>query len=183
MMESRLLSASFRVLSLISVGLLAVDGSLVFAAGPKFQALKKSSVSVDGGLSRGVSWGDFDGDGWGDFDRDGNLDLYFAVRDGQPDRLFRNDGDLDLFVANGTEDTDEIEDYGIENFLYLNRGGGAYQILTMNLDGSDVVALIETETPNQTAVYSPDGRKIAFQSGRPGRAIKAIIAAIKILIS
>ena len=55
MMESRLLSASFRVLSLISVGLLAVDGSLVFAAGPKFQALKKSSVSVDGGLSRGVS--------------------------------------------------------------------------------------------------------------------------------
>ena len=97
-MESRLLSASFSVLSLISVGLLAVDGSLVFAAGPKFQALKKSSVSVDGGLSRGVSWGDFD-----------------------------NDGDLDLFVANGTEDTDEIEDFGIGYFLYLNRGDGTFE--------------------------------------------------------
>lgn len=52
--------------------------------------------------------------------------------------------------------------------VHSNRGGGAYQILTMNLDGSDVVALTETETPNQTAVYSPDGRKIAFQSERDG---------------
>jgi hypothetical protein len=39
---------------------------------------------------------------------------------------FDNDGDLDLFVANGTEGTDEIEDYGIENFFYLNRGDATF---------------------------------------------------------
>ncbi len=249
-MESRLLSASFSVLSLISVGLLAVDGSLVFAAGPKFKALKNSSVSVDGGLSRGVSWGDFDGDGWpdlmigntinqldflyrntgdgefsqiheipitlsagwtegviwididndgdldlfaarsdrnalyrntgasgferveidsltvdginsseacwGDFDRDGDLDLYLAVRDGQPDRLFRNDGnwrftllkegpwtanggdartcawgdadgdgDLDIYVGNFLE-TIEGEERKARNYFYRNEGEGHF---------------------------------------------------------
>ncbi len=52
--------------------------------------------------------------------------------------------------------------------FHSNRGGGAYQILAMGLDGSQVEVLTDTEAANQTAVFSPDGKTIAFQSERDG---------------
>jgi TolB protein len=55
-----------------------------------------------------------------------------------------------------------------ERLVAHSNRGGAYQLLTMNVDGSDIVILTDTKAPNQTAVFSPDGRKVAFQSERDG---------------
>ncbi|MEO0571876.1 MAG: VCBS repeat-containing protein, partial [Bacteroidota bacterium] len=46
--------------------------------------VKKGRISTDGGKSRGVAWGDYDGDG--------DPDLYVANANGQWNTLYRNEG-------------------------------------------------------------------------------------------
>lgn len=115
-----------------------------------FKRLKDHALATDAALTYGLSWVDFDGDGDLDlfitniglndrnrlFENLGNL--RFAARDDLPvSRIrapskghswgdFDNDGDLDLFVANGTEGTEEDENYDIGNFLYLGDGKGGF---------------------------------------------------------
>jgi hypothetical protein len=103
-------------------------------------------------LTYGASWVDYDNDADLDlfvtniassdrnmlYENRGNLDfiaredLAIAQESQGPSKGhtwgdFDNDGDIDLFVANGTEGTDEIEDFGIENFFYLNRGNATFE--------------------------------------------------------
>lgn len=101
-----------------------------------FKPLEETAVSVDGGLSRGVTWGDMDGDGFPDLavaNTIGQLDfLYhnngdgsfiqrheipFTLNNGWTEGItwidFDNDGDLDIFVAGGDP-----------NYLYENDGAG-----------------------------------------------------------
>ncbi len=52
--------------------------------------------------------------------------------------------------------------------FHSTRAGAEDQIFIMNADGSGVRQLTFTEAANRTAVFSPDGRKIAFQSERDG---------------
>lgn len=115
-----------------------------------FERLTDHMLVTSEALTYGLSWVDFDADGDLDLfitnigrnDRNRlfeNLgELAFVARDnlivsrgrapskGHSWGDFDNDGDLDLLVANGTEGTGEIEDFGIANFLYLNDGKGGF---------------------------------------------------------
>ncbi len=65
------------------MGLLGVSSGQGFAVEDELvKPLADSAVSVDGGLSRGVTWGDMDGDGY--------PDLAVANTIGQLDFLYRN---------------------------------------------------------------------------------------------
>ena len=58
----------------------------------------------------------YDGTGvaWGDYDNDGDLDLYLGQANGQPNRLFRNDGsDTFTDVTNGLPLGDAGDTYGV----------------------------------------------------------------------
>jgi len=112
------------------------DGSFIkITAGP---------VATDGGNSRGCAWGDYDNDGAPDLfvthiygqrnslyhnDGDGNFTKVTAAPFGTDASAsvggsfgdYDNDGDLDLFVANGSMQP---------NYLYRNDGGAFTKILT-----------------------------------------------------
>ncbi len=59
---------------------------------------------------------------------------------------------------------------GAHIVFHSNRAGGAYQIFVMRADGSGLKQLTNTPKANQTAVFSPDDKTIAFQSWRDGNA-------------
>jgi len=118
----------------------------------RFQQIDSGHFVETGAYSYGVSWIDFDDDGDDDLfvsnigradsnwlyenDGAGNLRL---CHDSAPVTESRGpskghtwgdfdlDGDLDLFVANGTEGTEELPDFDVANFLYLNRGDGRFE--------------------------------------------------------
>lgn len=50
-----------------------------------FEEITEGRIATDGGLSRGVAWGDYDGDG--------DPDLYVSNSSGQWNALYRNNGD------------------------------------------------------------------------------------------
>ncbi len=52
---------------------------------PIFESMKSGRIATDGGLSRGVAWGDYDADG--------DPDLYVANSNAQWNALYRNNGD------------------------------------------------------------------------------------------
>lgn len=54
------------------------------AFNPIFLSVKEGRIATDGGLSRGVAWGDYD--------MDGDPDLYVANSNGQWNSLYRNNG-------------------------------------------------------------------------------------------
>lgn len=95
---------------------------------------------ADGGSSNGCAWGDYNGDGWPDLfvgnASNQNNQLYSNDGDGTFTRItaeagledggftlggswgdFDNDGDFDLFVANGNDQ---------DNFLYQNNGDSTF---------------------------------------------------------
>ena len=57
---------------------------------------------------------------------------------------------------------------GAQIVFHSTRTSAEDQVFIMNADGSGVRQLTFTEAANRTAVFSPDGRKIAFQSERDG---------------
>jgi Tol biopolymer transport system component len=89
----------------------------VFA--PPFTELRGNAVAVDGGLSRGFTWGDLDGDG--------DPDLVVANSASQPEFVYRNDGAdaftqlFDTPVALGAGDTEgaSLADYDGDGDLDL----------------------------------------------------------------
>ena len=50
----------------------------------------------------------------------------------------------------------------------LSNGTGDFEICVVNLDGTDLIQLTDTEGENKLPAWSPDGDKIAFQSNRDG---------------
>ena len=110
------------------------------AAANPFDRVTEGAIVNDGGISRGVAWGDYDSDGFPDlFVANTSNQQSFLYRN-RGDRTFErvadwagarltassegaawadydNDGDLDLFVANRG---DEV------NFLFRNNGDGSF---------------------------------------------------------
>ena len=165
-----------RAFSLILAGLLCFANFPLAAeeTGDLFLPRAGSAVTTDGGLSRGVTWGDMDGDGDPDLavgNTIGQLDfLYrndgaggfeqlheipFTLNNGWTEGIawvdFDNDGDLDIFAAGGAP-----------NYLFENDGDG-------NLTPFDAGALT-TETFDMTegcwADYDSDGYLDVFLATR-----------------
>ena len=82
----------------------ATNGRGLFRAAPTpraplFADISSASGTDDAGNGQGVSWADYD--------RDGDLDLYVANHSNQPDKLYRNDGGghfADVSAASGIAD-------------------------------------------------------------------------------
>ena len=110
----------------------------------RFEAVRQGHLVTDVGYSYGTSWADYDDDGDLDlfvanFDKEnalytndgqGNFAIVttgsLALERGGASKGhawgdYDNDGDLDLFIANGTYGPD------MRNFLYLNRGDGTFR--------------------------------------------------------
>ncbi|WP_430969085.1 CRTAC1 family protein [Spongiimicrobium sp. 2-473A-2-J] len=64
-----------------------------------FQEIKLGRIATDGGLSRGVAWGDYDADG--------DPDLYVANSNGQWNALYRNNGNGSFKKM--TDDTGDVK--------------------------------------------------------------------------
>ncbi|HKY53137.1 MAG TPA: hypothetical protein VJM08_02475, partial [Anaerolineales bacterium] len=50
----------------------------------------------------------------------------------------------------------------------LSNGTGDFEICVVNLDGTELIQLTDTEGENKLPAWSPDGNKLAFQSNRDG---------------
>ncbi|HET9909496.1 MAG TPA: hypothetical protein VFQ23_22810 [Anaerolineales bacterium] len=50
----------------------------------------------------------------------------------------------------------------------LSNGTGDFEICVVNVDGTDLIQLTDTDGENKLPAWSPDGSKIAFQSNRDG---------------
>ena len=75
----------------ITIAITIVLGAILCQPGlaqPEFVSLDTAEIAVDGGLSRGVAFGDYDGDG--------RPDLLVANTIGQPELLYRNAGGGDF---------------------------------------------------------------------------------------
>ena len=79
---------------------------------PIFEEITEGRIATDGGLSRGIAWGDFDGDG--------DPDLYVCNSSGQWNALYRNNGD-------GTFKKMTEGGFDIKVFSELVRHGGSAQ--------------------------------------------------------
>lgn len=58
----------------------------------------------------------------------------------------------------------------LSGLVFTSERDGNWEIYRMNVDGSDVVRLTETEISEGGASWSPDGRSLAFWSRRDGNA-------------
>ncbi|HKG95011.1 MAG TPA: CRTAC1 family protein [Gemmatimonadaceae bacterium] len=148
--------------------------------GELFVRVTEGRIAIDGGQSRGVAWGDYDGDG--------DPDLFVANTGGQWSFLYRNDGggaftkmrghelvsrgansegaswadvdddgDLDLFVLNSDRQ---------RNFLFLNHGGGHFV-----RDTSDAAIVTDAESSVMAcwADYDADGDVDVYVVNRDGQ--------------
>ena len=128
----------------------------------QFETVSKGHLVEDIGYSYGVSWADYDGDGDLDlFLANFNKENFLYVNNGQGLLLplangelalekrgaskghswgdYDNDGDLDLFIGNGTYKPQ------MANFLYINKGNADFELditgeMTMHADTSAGVA-------------------------------------------
>jgi len=141
----------------VYVGNFARDDNLYLRneGGLQFTRITEGAFVNSGGRTYGVSWIDYDDDGDLDlfetnisvsdrnrlWENDGRgrfrlrSDLAVVSSSRGPSKGhtwgdFDNDGDVDLLVTNGTEGTDEIEDFDVSNFLYLNQGDGTFEVVT-----------------------------------------------------
>lgn len=118
-----------------------------------FRRVRRGPWVGRGGLARTCGAGDADGDGLpeiyvgnfagednvlyrnrGDLRFDEDVDSHLSQGGGRTYGVswvdYDDDGDLDLYVANGTMGTEDVPDFGLENFLYLSRGDGTFRRVT-----------------------------------------------------
>ncbi len=119
-----------------------------------FSKIEGGTETAQGGNSVGAVWADFDNNGWLDLfvaNQSGQNNYLFLNNGGESFTSvisgnvvtdvgdsrgcaaadYDNDGDMDLFVANGGET-------GESNFLYANNGDGTFTRMTTSTVGNDV---------------------------------------------
>lgn len=144
-----------------------------------FIRVQEGDVVNNGGMSRGVAWGDYDGDGYVDIFVANSSDqinfLYQNNGDGSFTRItegemvetasnsegaawidYDNDGDVDLFVANREEEP---------NFLFNNDGNGTF---TRILEG-EIVSEAFSSTGSCWIDLDNDGHLDVFVTNRDGQ--------------
>jgi Tol biopolymer transport system component len=142
-----------------------------------FVSIEEGELVTDGNLSRGVAWGDFDGDGY--------PDLAVANTISQPEFLYRNDGDGTFtqlvenaitLAAGWTEgvawvDVDDDGDLdlfttnnGQPNGLFRNDGEGGFD----SVDAGELTADTTSSTMSCWADYDGDGDLDVFVVNRDG---------------
>jgi Tol biopolymer transport system component len=146
--------------------------------GEWFVPVEEGELVTDGNLSRGVAWGDFDGDGYPDLavantisqpqfiyrnDGDGTftqlVENSITLAAGWTESVgwidFDNDGDLDLFTANNNRQP---------NGLFRNDGAGNFEAL----DAGALTGDTTSSTMSCWADYDGDGDLDAFVVNRDG---------------
>jgi hypothetical protein len=155
-------------LATLAVGLVEGREEAIPATEGEFVSVGSRVLSANGGSSRGVAWGDFNGDGWDDLvvanagegERnflyenrgDGTLELVADSPVGQVAAPtegvnwvdFDNDGDLDLLVVNRTE---------FPNELFRNDGNKGL----VRVSAGDLTADRTSSTTACWADYDEDG--------------------------
>lgn len=110
--------------------------------------------------------------GWADFDNDGDLDLYVANGQPTPDKLYRNDGSTftDVAAAVGTNDTRHSSciswgDFDNNGFLdvYLNNNGTENRLYKNNAGNSNKWVIIKMQGTNSNR--SAIGARIRVKTG------------------
>ena len=146
-----------------------------------FTTISESVISKDRNLNYGASFVDYDqdddldlfvtsiarsdsnwlyqNDGLGNFIK---LDNAISKAGGRPSKGhtwgdFDNDGNLDLFVANGTEG---IEPHEVMNFLFINNGKGDFEAI----QNSSIVSTSNISAGTAWADYDRDGDLDIFVS-------------------
>ena len=143
----------------------------IVQAQPVFTLVTEAAGMADGGASHGAAWGDFDNDGFADLlvanqHFEANF-LYHNNGDGTFTRItdgaiatdtlfsaavawadFDGDGNLDVFVAEGSTDVRLV------NSLFRNNGDGTFAKMTPEAAGD---LLLDADNTENAAWADPDG--------------------------
>ncbi len=110
--------------------------------------------------------------GWADYDNDGDLDLYVANGQPTPDKLYRNDGSTFTNVADtvGTNDTRHSSciswgDYNNDGFMdvYLNNNGTANRLYKNNAGNTNKWVILKLQGVNSNR--SAIGARVKVKAG------------------
>ncbi len=110
--------------------------------------------------------------GWADYDNDGDLDLYVANGTGFIDKLYRNDGNTftDVAAIVGTNDTRHASclswgDYNNDGFMdvYLNTNGGENRLYKNNAGNSN--KWVEFKLQGNPSNRSAIGARVKVKAG------------------
>jgi hypothetical protein len=110
--------------------------------------------------------------GWADFDNDGDLDLYVANGQPTPDKLYRNDGSTftDVAAAVGTNDTRHSSciswgDFNNDGFMdvYLNNNGTENRLYKNNAGNSNKWVILKLQGTNSNR--SAIGARVKVKAG------------------